>query len=70
MSAISNRNCSGGGELETMLSFLESFLLDQYWKEQVFLEVASLLASGTDLGVWCVVFLGLFRNLEEGVRSW
>lgn len=69
MSGIRNRNCSGGGGLETMLSFLQRFLFDQYWKEQVFVEIASLLASGTDLGALGVVFLRLFRNLEEGVRS-
>jgi len=46
VSGIRNRNCSGGGELEAMLSFLQRFLFVQYWKEQVAIDIASLLASG------------------------
>lgn len=35
---------------------------DQYWKEQVVMELANLLASETGLGIWGVVFLELFRS--------
>lgn len=43
VSGIRNRSYSGGAKLEMMLNFLQRFLFDQCWKEQVFLEMACVL---------------------------
>lgn len=48
-----------------MLSFSQRFLFYQCWQEHVVLEVASLLASGTDLGLGGLFswgFLGIWRK--------